>query len=337
MEGVRLLRDKQVVAFSTKPNPKRERKNLIRTSLSPLHILRALEEGTPSLNLGKILRANKKKSEHSAAVQVWKIFLKESHISRFSGRDCDLEDDHIDTLPSENTSEIPVEPESLGPPPELIPVRSSSGGIKGCTQANGIYTRRPFPPVADIRAIRILISSHSSILIVMRFANVMLKTAFLNGSLLDETSILSNLKASISPMEINDFEEEIKGLDLFKSWMTMWIIAKASGSDGSIVLNPIYVAFAQKLVSVSTDIREAPTGLLLNISKMIQSLRRDMSWLSMSEHRLKSKKQTTMRCHATQSEYMAASEAAMEAFGLGSFISIFANEPGVMKGQTFSA
>nr|GEY45089.1 retrotransposon protein, putative, Ty1-copia subclass [Tanacetum cinerariifolium] len=41
---------------------------------------------------------------------------------KFSGRDNDLEDDHMDTLPSENTSEIPVESESLGSPPELIPV-----------------------------------------------------------------------------------------------------------------------------------------------------------------------------------------------------------------------
>nr|GFD29059.1 zinc finger, CCHC-type [Tanacetum cinerariifolium] len=29
----------------------------------------------------------------------------------------------MDTLPSENTSEIPVESESLGSPPKLIPVR----------------------------------------------------------------------------------------------------------------------------------------------------------------------------------------------------------------------
>ncbi|GKF18498.1 retrotransposon protein, putative, ty1-copia subclass, partial [Tanacetum coccineum] len=43
----------------------------------------------------------------------------------FSGRDYHPEDDHVDTLPSENTSEIPVEPESLGPPPELIPIRRS--------------------------------------------------------------------------------------------------------------------------------------------------------------------------------------------------------------------
>nr|GEZ59248.1 retrotransposon protein, putative, Ty1-copia subclass [Tanacetum cinerariifolium] len=33
--------------------------------------------------------------------------------------------DHMDTLPSKNTSEIPVQPKSLGPPSELIPVRRS--------------------------------------------------------------------------------------------------------------------------------------------------------------------------------------------------------------------
>nr|GEV50836.1 reverse transcriptase domain-containing protein [Tanacetum cinerariifolium] len=53
-------------------------------------------------------------------------FLKRDLISqKFSGRDYDLEDDHMDTLPFENTSKIPVEPESLGPPSELILVRRS--------------------------------------------------------------------------------------------------------------------------------------------------------------------------------------------------------------------
>nr|GEX30777.1 hypothetical protein [Tanacetum cinerariifolium] len=53
-------------------------------------------------------------------------FLETDLISqKFSGRDNDLEDDHMDTLPSENTSEIPVESESLGSPPELVPVRRS--------------------------------------------------------------------------------------------------------------------------------------------------------------------------------------------------------------------
>ncbi|GJX62247.1 retrotransposon protein, putative, ty1-copia subclass [Tanacetum coccineum] len=62
--------------------------------------------------------------ENKVIVARYGDFLERDLISQeFSGRDYDLEDDHMDTLPSENTSVIPVEPESLGPPPELIPVR----------------------------------------------------------------------------------------------------------------------------------------------------------------------------------------------------------------------
>nr|GFC76458.1 retrotransposon protein, putative, Ty1-copia subclass [Tanacetum cinerariifolium] len=62
--------------------------------------------------------------ENKVIVARYGDFLKRDLISqKFSGRDCDLEDDHIDTLPSKNTSEILVEPESLGPPLELILVR----------------------------------------------------------------------------------------------------------------------------------------------------------------------------------------------------------------------
>ncbi|GJW44394.1 hypothetical protein Tco_0073193 [Tanacetum coccineum] len=51
--------------------------------------------------------------ENKVIVARYGDFLERDLISQeFSGRDCDLEDDHIDTLPSENTSEIPVEPES---------------------------------------------------------------------------------------------------------------------------------------------------------------------------------------------------------------------------------
>ncbi|GKA67190.1 hypothetical protein Tco_0766998, partial [Tanacetum coccineum] len=64
--------------------------------------------------------------ENKVIVARYGDFLERDLISQeFSGRDYDLEDDHMDTLPSENTSVIPVEPESLGPPPELIPVRRS--------------------------------------------------------------------------------------------------------------------------------------------------------------------------------------------------------------------
>nr|GFC63087.1 retrotransposon protein, putative, Ty1-copia subclass [Tanacetum cinerariifolium] len=62
--------------------------------------------------------------ENKVIVARYGNFLERDIISqKFSGRDNDLEDDHMDTLPSENTSEIPVESESLVSLPELIPVR----------------------------------------------------------------------------------------------------------------------------------------------------------------------------------------------------------------------
>ncbi|GJQ97236.1 retrotransposon protein, putative, ty1-copia subclass [Tanacetum coccineum] len=61
--------------------------------------------------------------ENKVIVARYGDFLERDLISQeFSGRDYDLKDDHMDTLSSENTSEILVEPESLGPLPELIPV-----------------------------------------------------------------------------------------------------------------------------------------------------------------------------------------------------------------------
>ncbi|GJZ61390.1 hypothetical protein Tco_0617527, partial [Tanacetum coccineum] len=64
--------------------------------------------------------------ENKVIVARYGDFLERDLISQeFSGRDYHLEDDHMDTLPSENTSVIPVEPKSLGHPPELIPVRRS--------------------------------------------------------------------------------------------------------------------------------------------------------------------------------------------------------------------
>nr|GEU95506.1 hypothetical protein [Tanacetum cinerariifolium] len=61
--------------------------------------------------------------ENKVIVARYENFLERDFISqKFSGRDNDLEDDHMDTLPSENTSKIPVESKSLGSPPELIPV-----------------------------------------------------------------------------------------------------------------------------------------------------------------------------------------------------------------------
>nr|GEZ60445.1 retrovirus-related Pol polyprotein from transposon TNT 1-94 [Tanacetum cinerariifolium] len=64
--------------------------------------------------------------ENKVIVARYGNFLERDLISqKFSGRDNDLEDDHMDTLPSKNANEIPVESESLGSPSELILVRRS--------------------------------------------------------------------------------------------------------------------------------------------------------------------------------------------------------------------
>ncbi|GJT88266.1 retrotransposon protein, putative, ty1-copia subclass [Tanacetum coccineum] len=53
--------------------------------------------------------------ENKVIVARYGDFLERYLISQeFSGRDYDLEKDHMDTLPSENTSEIPVKPKSMG-------------------------------------------------------------------------------------------------------------------------------------------------------------------------------------------------------------------------------
>ncbi|GJW53730.1 retrotransposon protein, putative, ty1-copia subclass [Tanacetum coccineum] len=219
-------------------------------------------------------------------------------VSLYSGRDCDLEDDHIDTLPSENTSEIPVEPESLGPPPELIPVH---------------------------------------------LAKWMLQTAFLNGRLDEESFEQTRRQASYSSL-IQRFDEKSNGLDLFTIMMSHVYIAKASGviwekaymkrvPYASAVGSIMYavrctrpdVAFAQNLVS---RYQQNPGKLHWVAVKHILKFC-DASWQCDKDDTKsqtgyvfvvnggavdwKSKKQTTIAMHATQSEYMAASEAAMEA------------------------
>nr|GEV35530.1 retrotransposon protein, putative, Ty1-copia subclass [Tanacetum cinerariifolium] len=189
--------------------------------------------------------------ENKVIVARYGNFLERYFISqKFSGRDNDLKDDHMDTLPSENISKILVESKSLGSPPELIPVLRSErttrapnrlclnieveddevgdlgepanykaamldpdktfllnakvvrskwlykkktdmdGKVhtykarlvaKGCTQTYGIDYEETFSPVADIRAIRILIAIAAYYDYEIWQMNV--KTAFLNGRL----------------------------------------------------------------------------------------------------------------------------------------------------------
>ncbi|GJW18460.1 putative RNA-directed DNA polymerase [Tanacetum coccineum] len=262
--------------------------------------------------------------ENKVIVARYGDFLERDLISQeFSGRDYDLEEDHMDTLPSENTSEIPVEPESLGPPPELIPIRRSERNksapnrlnlnieveddvvgdlgepanykaamldpdkviwqgamdeemnsmkvnevwievdpppnakvvrskwlfkkktdmdgevhtykarlvAKGCTQTYGIDYEETFSPVADIRAIRILIAIAAYYDYEIWQMDV--KTAFLNGRL-DEDIYMEQ------PEGYNKrFDEEIKKFGFTQNRDEPCIYRKASGSN--VVFLILYV------------------------------------------------------------------------------------------------
>ncbi|GJT09653.1 putative RNA-directed DNA polymerase, partial [Tanacetum coccineum] len=288
--------------------------------------------------------------ENKVIVARYGDFLERDLISQeFSGRDYDLEDDHMDTLPSENTSEIPVEPESLGPPPELIPVRRSErpknapnrlclnmeveddevgdlgepanyraamidpdkvlwqgamdeemksmkvnkvwivvdrppnakvvrskwlykkktdmdGKVhtykarlvaKGCTQTYGIDYEETFSPVADIRAIRILIAIAAYYDYEIWQMDV--KTAFLNGRL-DEDIYMEQPEGYVDPKFPNGvcklqraiyglkqasrqwnkrFDEEIKRFGFIQNRDEPCVYRKASGSD--VVFLILYV------------------------------------------------------------------------------------------------
>ncbi|GKA37803.1 retrotransposon protein, putative, ty1-copia subclass [Tanacetum coccineum] len=288
--------------------------------------------------------------ENKVIVARYGDFLERDLISQeFSGRDYDLEDDHMDTLPSENTSEIPVEPESLGSPSELIPVRRSErtkrapnrlclnmeveddevgdlgepanyktamldpdkviwqgamdeemksmkvnkvwividrppnakvvrskwifkkktdmdGKVhtykarlvaKGCTQTYGIDYEETFSPVADIRAIRILIAIAAYYDYEIWQMDV--KTAFLNGRL-DKDIYMEQPEGYVDPNYPNGvcklqraiyglkqasrqwnkrFDEEIKKFGFIQNRDEPCVYRKASGSD--IVFLILYV------------------------------------------------------------------------------------------------
>nr|GEU91901.1 hypothetical protein [Tanacetum cinerariifolium] len=71
------------------------------------------------------VKCNSADKLHQRSVKYGNFLERDLISQKFSGRDNDLEDDHMDTLPSENTSKILVESESLGSPLELISVCKS--------------------------------------------------------------------------------------------------------------------------------------------------------------------------------------------------------------------
>nr|GEU92584.1 reverse transcriptase domain-containing protein [Tanacetum cinerariifolium] len=145
--------------------------------------------------------------ENKIVVERYADFLEKDFIlQKESERIVELEDEDI--LPSENTSEHPIEEESLAPivsqEEDVILIRRSSKWIykkktdtdgkvhiykarliaKGCTQIYGVDYEETFSPVADIRAIKILID----IAAYYDYAiwKIGIKIVFLNGFLEEE-------------------------------------------------------------------------------------------------------------------------------------------------------
>ncbi|GJW53891.1 retrotransposon protein, putative, ty1-copia subclass [Tanacetum coccineum] len=168
--------------------------------------------------------------ENKVIVARYGDFLERDLISQeFSGRDCDLEDDHIDTLPSENTHKrdsigdlgepanyraAMIDPDKVlwqGAMDEemksmkvnkvwIVVDRPPNAKLrlvaKGCTQTYGIDYEETFSPVADIRAIRILIAIAAYYDYEIWQMDV--KTAFLNGRL-DEDIYMEQPEGYVDP------------------------------------------------------------------------------------------------------------------------------------------
>nr|GFC00845.1 hypothetical protein [Tanacetum cinerariifolium] len=266
----------------------------------------------------------------------------------------------MDTLPSENTSKIPVEPESLGPPSELIPVRRSERTTRApdrlCLNMKVEDDEETFSPVADIRAIRILIAiaalkevkdylgkcfyvkdlgEAAYILGIKIYRDRSLRLIGLNQSAYIDKILkkfnMQNSKKGFIPMEVkHDLSNEMcASSDEEKAYMKKVPYASAVGS----------IMYAVRCTRPDVVSAQNLTGYVFVVNGGA------VDW--------KRKKQTTIAMHATQSENMDASEAAMETVWIRKFVGdlgvmpsinkpinmycdnsaaiIFANELGVMK------
>ncbi|GJV27676.1 retrotransposon protein, putative, ty1-copia subclass [Tanacetum coccineum] len=232
--------------------------------------------------------------------EVYGDFLERDLISQeFSGRDYDLEDDHMDTLPSENTSEIPVELESLGSLSELIPVRRSERTKRA---PNRLCLNMEVEDDEDL-------GEAAYILGIKIYRDRSLRLIGLNQSAYIDKILkkfsMQNSKKGFIPMEVkHDLSNEMyASSDEEKAYMKKVPYASAVGS----------IMYAIRIQKLDVKVFYVNPG---NAIKMIRSLRRVMSLSSMKEQSMSDAFNKIIYL------YVCDNSAAI----------IFANEPGVMKG-----
>nr|GFB79953.1 hypothetical protein [Tanacetum cinerariifolium] len=257
-----------------------------------------------------------------------------------------------DTIPSENTSEHPIEAKSLAPiiEEDVVPVQRSArvwklvdlppsakvvkrkwiykkntdmDGVvyiykahlvaKGFTQTYGADYEETFSP--DIRAIRILIAIAAYYDYEIWQINV--KTTFLNG-FLDEKIYMEQ------PEGFVDLDHPRKNVPY----------ASAVGSIMYAVrYTRPYVAFAQNITSrFQQSPGEAHWTAVKNIFKYLRRTK-DMFLVygGNSDAELQSSKQSTTAQHAAEAEYIAAAEATKEAIWIRKFV----DELGVVPSNNY--
>ncbi|GJS04394.1 retrotransposon protein, putative, ty1-copia subclass [Tanacetum coccineum] len=315
-----------------------------------------------------------------------------------------------DTILSKNTSEHLVEAESLKPQEDVAPIRRSRlvdlppnaktvgskwlfkkktdmyGNVhtykarfvaKGYTQTYGIDYEESFSPVAEIRAIRILIAIEAYY--DYKIWKMDVKNAFLN-SYLNKDIYMGQPKGFIDlkhPRKVFKLQRSIYGLkQASRSWnkrldeeikkfdFTLTLIKKLNpGEDHWTVVKNIhknlrntkdmFLVYGGNLKEKLRVTCYCNTGLKANRDD-IKSQTRYVFVLNGGVVDWKSSKQSTTTISATEAEYIAASEAAMEAVWIRKFVSgldivptniepikmycdnsatiLIANEPGVHKG-----
>ncbi|GKB33335.1 retrotransposon protein, putative, ty1-copia subclass [Tanacetum coccineum] len=148
------------------------------------------------------------------------LLEKEIFISQeFSGRDYDLEDDHMDTLPSKNTSEIlgdlgePANYKTAMLDPDKVIWQGAMDEEMNSMKVNEVWTEVDPPPnakivrnvsLSDIRAIRILIAIAAYYDYEIWQMDV--KTAFLNGRL-DEDIYMEQPEGYVNPKYPNRLKQ----------------------------------------------------------------------------------------------------------------------------------